>query len=134
MLLTLMLLTGWHWPTPEQVLYPTTEARLQACLTAKSEPTAADLKQVREAASRRTIYFVPPVNALAGACIPPDARYPAVVKAAEEFKNTLQNGKAPPPNIVVTLGLAPKVGRFRVETRLRSRVQHRLSLLAQGTV
>ena len=31
-------------------------------------------------------------------------------------------------------GLAPKVGRFRVETRLRSRVQHRLSLPAQGTV
>ncbi|WP_353544391.1 hypothetical protein [Deinococcus xinjiangensis] len=30
-------------------------------------------------------------------------------------------------------GLAPKVGRFRVETRLRSRVQHWLSLPVQGT-
>ena len=29
-------------------------------------------------------------------------------------------------------GLAPKVGRFRVETRLRSRVQHQRSLLVQG--
>ena len=42
------------------------------------------------------------------------------------------------PAVVITNdlanGLAPKVGRFRVETWLRSRVQHRLSFLAQGTV
>lgn len=103
MLLTLLALSAWHWPTPEQVLYPTTEARLQACLTAKATPTAADLKQAREAASKRMIYFVPPVNSLAGACLPPDDRYPAVVKAAGEFKTTLQNGTAPPASLVVTL-------------------------------
>lgn len=106
MFLTLMLLTGWHWPTPEQVLYPTNEARLQACLTPKPEPTAADLSQAKADIGKRRVFFVPPVNTLAGACIPPDDRYPHVVKAAEEFKTTLQNGTAPPPNIVVTL-MAP---------------------------
>ncbi|GAA5503644.1 hypothetical protein Dxin01_03403 [Deinococcus xinjiangensis] len=47
-----------------------------------------------------------------------------------------------PRNVVLSVGpndyghpagLAPKVGRFRVETRLRSRVQHWLSLPVQGT-
>lgn len=106
MFLTLMLLTGWHWPTPEQVLYPTNEARLQACLTPKPEPTGAAVSQAKADIGKRRVFFVPPVNSLAGACIPPDDRYPLVVKAAEEFKTTLQNGTAPPPNIVVTL-IAP---------------------------
>ncbi len=36
---------------------------------------------------------------------------------------------ASPPS---TSGLAPKFGQFRVETRLRSRVQHGTSWLTQG--
>ena len=35
--------------------------------------------------------------------------------------------------MVAAIGLAPKVGRFRVETRLWSRVQQRGSMLIQGT-
>lgn len=89
--------------SPERLLYPTQAERLQNCRTPDTPTTEADLRAARERAGQRQVWFRPPAEALRGACTRLDPRYPAIVRAAQDFDRMLSSGEAPPAPVGVTL-------------------------------
>lgn len=90
-------------PSPERLLYPTQAERLQVCRTPRTPLTEAELRAAGQRAGQRQVWFTPPAEVLRGACTYSDPKFPALIRAAQEFEAGLSSGQAPPAPVSVTL-------------------------------